>query len=49
MFCGNGGSAADAQHFAAELLVKLKPNINRKSIPSTVIGSRHINFNSMWK
>ena len=34
MFCGNGGSAADAQHFAAELLVKLKPNINRKSIPA---------------
>ena len=34
LFCGNGGSAADAQHFAAELLVRLKPNINRKSIPA---------------
>ena len=23
-FCGNGGSAADAQHLAAELIVKFK-------------------------
>ena len=28
--CGNGGSAADAQHLAAELVVKLRPNINRR-------------------
>ena len=26
MFCGNGGSAADAQHLAAELLVRLRQN-----------------------
>jgi D-sedoheptulose 7-phosphate isomerase len=26
MFCGNGGSAADAQHIAAELSVKLGPD-----------------------
>ena len=32
MFCGNGGSAADAQHLAAELVVRLRPNINRKAI-----------------
>ena len=31
-FCGNGGSAADAQHLAAELLVRLRPNVNRKPI-----------------
>ncbi|WP_440652101.1 D-sedoheptulose-7-phosphate isomerase [Candidatus Pelagibacter sp. HIMB1542] len=31
--CGNGGSAADAQHIAAECLVRLKPNNNRKPIP----------------
>jgi D-sedoheptulose 7-phosphate isomerase len=31
--CGNGGSAADAQHLAAEMLVRLRPNVNRKSIP----------------
>jgi D-sedoheptulose 7-phosphate isomerase len=34
MFCGNGGSAADAQHFSAEYLVRLRPNINRKPIPA---------------
>ena len=34
MFCGNGGSAADAQHLAAELLVRLKPNTNRRSLPA---------------
>ena len=32
MLCGNGGSAADAQHLAAEFLVRLRPNINRKPI-----------------
>ena len=34
MLCGNGGSAADAQHLAAELLVRLRPNFNRKGIPA---------------
>ena len=34
MFCGNGGSAADAQHFSAEYLVRLRPNINRKPLPA---------------
>ena len=29
LLCGNGGSAADAQHLAAELLVRLRPHINR--------------------
>ena len=31
--CGNGGSAGDAQHFAAEGIVRLKPKNNRKPIP----------------
>jgi D-sedoheptulose 7-phosphate isomerase len=31
--CGNGGSAADAQHLAAEFLVRLRPKINRKPFP----------------
>lgn len=31
--CGNGGSAADAQHLAAEFLVRLTKNIKRKSYP----------------
>ena len=34
LFCGNGGSAADAQHLAAELLIRLRPNINRYPIPA---------------
>ena len=32
MFCGNGGSAADAQHLAAEFLIRLRPKVNRKPI-----------------
>jgi D-sedoheptulose 7-phosphate isomerase len=31
--CGNGGSAADAEHLSAEFLIRLRPNINRKSYP----------------
>ena len=29
LLCGNGGSAADAQHLAAEFLIRLRPKINR--------------------
>lgn len=32
LLCGNGGSAADAQHLAAELLVRLRPEVNRSGI-----------------
>ena len=31
--CGNGGSAADAQHLSAEFLVRLNPKNNRKAYP----------------
>jgi D-sedoheptulose 7-phosphate isomerase len=34
MLCGNGGSAADAQHLAAELVVRLRPNVNRRALPA---------------
>ena len=34
LLCGNGGSAADAQHLAAEFLVRLRPEINRSPIPA---------------
>ena len=34
MTCGNGGSAADAQHLAAELLVRLTSQVNRKGLPA---------------
>ncbi len=31
--CGNGGSASDAQHLAAEYLVRLRPKVNRQPLP----------------
>ena len=34
LICGNGGSAADAQHLAAEFLIRLTSNVNRDSIPA---------------
>ena len=37
LFCGNGGSAADAQHLAAEFLVRLRPQINRNPIPALTL------------
>ena len=38
MLCGNGGSAADAQHLAAEMLVRLRPNNNRIGIPAIALA-----------
>ncbi len=38
MFCGNGGSAADAQHLAAEMLIRLRPNINRAGMPAIALA-----------
>ena len=34
MICGNGGSAADAQHLVAEFLVRLTSDVNREGIPA---------------
>ena len=31
--CGNGGSAADAQHLSAEYLIRLNPKKNRRPLP----------------
>lgn len=39
MLCGNGGSAADAQHLAAELLVRLRPAVNRDAIPALALAA----------
>ena len=33
LICGNGGSAADAQHLAAEFIVRLKSSFNRRALP----------------
>lgn len=38
LLCGNGGSAADAQHLAAELLVRLRPHIKRDGIPAIALA-----------
>jgi D-sedoheptulose 7-phosphate isomerase len=38
LLCGNGGSAADAQHLAAEFIVRLRPHINRHPIPATTLA-----------
>ena len=38
LFCGNGGSAADAQHLVAEFIVRLRPHINRNPIPAITLA-----------
>ena len=38
LFCGNGGSAADAQHLAAEFTVRLRPHVNREPIPALTLA-----------
>jgi D-sedoheptulose 7-phosphate isomerase len=37
MLCGNGGSAADAQHIAAELVVRYRSDVNRRAIPAIAL------------
>ena len=58
LICGNGGSAADAQHLAAEFLIRLRPNVNRKSFPvislaqdtSTITAcGNDLGFNNLFK
>src|SRR5215472_2013934 len=38
LLCGNGGSAADAQHLAAEMLVRLRPDVNRDGVPAIALA-----------
>lgn len=37
LFCGNGGSAADSQHLAAELVVRLRSSFDRPAIPAIAL------------
>ena len=37
MFCGNGGSAAEAQHIAAEYVSSLRHDVKRKSLPAIAL------------
>ena len=39
LLCGNGGSAADAQHLAAEFLIRLNPKINRRPLPAISLAT----------
>ena len=38
LLCGNGGSAADSQHLAAEFLIRLRPKINRNPLPAMTLS-----------
>ncbi|MEE9553619.1 MAG: SIS domain-containing protein [candidate division Zixibacteria bacterium] len=37
MFCGNGGSAADSQHLATELVVRLTAERERRALPAITL------------
>ncbi|HXG00537.1 MAG TPA: D-sedoheptulose 7-phosphate isomerase [Bacteroidota bacterium] len=37
LFCGNGGSAADAQHLATEFVIRMNPSIKRPGIPAIAL------------
>jgi D-sedoheptulose 7-phosphate isomerase len=37
MFCGNGGSAADSQHLATELQIRLRGSVERPSWPALAL------------
>jgi len=38
IFCGNGGSAADAQHLATELVIRLRGGVARQSWPAITLA-----------
>jgi len=37
LLCGNGGSAADAQHLATEFVIRLSPKIQRPGLPAIAL------------
>ncbi|MFP4369190.1 MAG: SIS domain-containing protein [Candidatus Kapaibacterium sp.] len=37
LFCGNGGSAADSQHLAAELVIRFRSSIERRALPAIAL------------
>ncbi len=39
LLCGNGGSAADAQHLAAEMLIRLTSHTNREALPALALAT----------
>ncbi|TCD48300.1 SIS domain-containing protein [Chlorobium sp. N1] len=39
LFCGNGGSAADAQHLATELTIRYRSSVQRPALPAIALSS----------
>lgn len=37
LICGNGGSAADSQHIAAELVIRFRSHVSRPAIPAIAL------------
>lgn len=37
LICGNGGSAADSQHIAAELVIRFRSSVPRKALPAIAL------------
>ncbi len=44
LLCGNGGSAADAQHLATECVIRLSPNIKRPGLPAIALTTDSSNL-----
>lgn len=44
LLCGNGGSAADCQHIAAEFMIRLNHHINRPAIPAIALTTDSSNL-----
>ncbi len=44
LFCGNGGSAADAQHLATEFMIRLSHDLNRPAIPAIALTTDSSNL-----
>ena len=44
LICGNGGSAADSQHIATELMIRLSHHINRPALPAIALTTDSSNL-----
>jgi D-sedoheptulose 7-phosphate isomerase len=44
LLCGNGGSAADAQHLATEFVIRLSPKIQRPGLPAIALTTDSSNL-----
>lgn len=44
LLCGNGGSAADCQHIATEMMIRLSHHINRPALPAIALTTDSSNL-----